>query len=571
MDTIFEKERSMRTEAKFAYLQHLRITGWLVLSTSDELRFKNSAPRLFSQILHFDVPSHLTKIKESHTTQQLPQKQPKMSTTFKLENASSGRSKCKKCKGQIGKGELRIQKIFDTADGRHMSQNYLVGCVPIPRVYKDDVQAFMCDLEDSTDDMMLSNEEGTRQIYDTIMEGRAKAAAKKKSGKKAASDDDGAGPVKKAQAMPEKLLRAKFALELRMKEEEEGEEEETRPKKRAKRSSSKKEIGDSSNGLSPQVLTDLDRAYADMLVLYQDKNLDGLKDYLRWNQQVLKGTKPLLLMKCMDGHLNGRLARCPLCHEGKLNLEMDDTVQCSGYFDEDTHQRVACNYSSKAADAPRSKWYIEKPSEEEEEEMKKEASNPDTVASNSVAEQMVDALASFQFRLKTKAEIKSATGVFLDMARRFNLNVSEDDKEAKRSIGPLILSNRTMDLSSLEFCSIVCDHFGVKKSGEQVEEQRKVVRSMCQCADNATLYEIIIELGHYYRKESNIHAANTYSKVAATIRRLPFEITEENVMGLSKGVNKVPGIGKSSAEKMKEFLSTGSMQKLEEKRAAHAK
>ena len=338
-----------------------------------------------------------------------------------------------------------------------MAQNYLVGCIPIPRVYKDNVQAFMCDLVDSTDDMMLSNEEDTRQIYDTIMEGRAKAAAKKKSGKKAAAAADSTGRETRAQNMPEKLLRAKFALELRMKEEEEGEEEETRPKKRAKRSSSKKEIGDSSNGLSPQVLTDLDRAYADMLVLYQDKNLEELKDYLRWNQQVLKGTKPLLLMKCMDGHLNGRLARCPLCHEGRLNLEVDDTVQCSGYFDEDTHQRVACNYSSKDADAPRSKWYIEKPSEEEEEEMKKEASNPDTVASNSVAEQMVDALASFQFPLKTKAEIKSATGVFLDMARRFNLNVSEDDKEARRSIGPFIFSNRKMDLSFLKFCSIVCD------------------------------------------------------------------------------------------------------------------
>ena len=167
------------------------------------------------------------------------------SATFKLKNASNGRSKCKTCKGPIGKGrtphpkdhrnsgrshdlvgcipiprvykdnvqcktckgpigkdELRIQKIIETPDGRTMAQNYLVGCIPIPRVYKDDVQAFMCDLVDSTDDMMLSNEEGTRQIYDTIMEGRAKAAAKKKSGKKAAAADS-TGREKKAQNMPE--------------------------------------------------------------------------------------------------------------------------------------------------------------------------------------------------------------------------------------------------------------------------------------------------------------------------------------------------------------------------------
>ena len=252
-----------------------------------------------------------------------------------------------------------------------MAQNYLVGCIPIPRVYKDDVQAFMCDLVDSTDDMMLSNEEDTRQIYDTNMEGRTKAAAKKKSDNKAtaAAATDSAGREKMAQTMPVKLLRAKFALELRTKEEEEGEEEGTRPRKKAKRSSSKNEIGDSSNS---------------------------------------------------------------------------------------------------------------------EEEVEKEASNPDTIASNSVAEQMVDALAGFQFPLGTKAAIKSAALVFLDMVRRFHLNVSEDDKEARRSIGPFIFSNRKMDLSFLEFCSIVCDLFGFNKSGQQVEEQRKVVRSMCQCVNNAT-------------------------------------------------------------------------------------
>ena len=108
----------------------------------------------------------------------------------------------KHAKDQSEKGELRIQKIIETPGGRTMAQNYLVGCIPIPRVYKDDVQAFMCDLVDSTDDMMLSNEEGTRQIYDIIMEGRAKAAAKKKSDKKAAAADS-TGREKKAQNMPE--------------------------------------------------------------------------------------------------------------------------------------------------------------------------------------------------------------------------------------------------------------------------------------------------------------------------------------------------------------------------------
>ena len=96
---------------------------------------------------------------------------------------------------------------------------------------------------------------------------------------------------------------------------------------------------------------------------------------------------------------------------------------------------------------------------------KNEISNPDTMASNIVAEHMVNALAGFQFSLSTKAAIKSAAVIFLYMARRFNLNVPEDDKEARRSIGKLIVSTRRMDLSSLKFCSMMCQLFGANKSG----------------------------------------------------------------------------------------------------------
>ncbi len=48
------------------------------------------------------------------------------------------------------------------------------------------------------------------------------------------------------------------------------------------------------------------------------------------------------------------------------------------------------------------------------------------------------------------------------------------------------------------------------------------------------------------------------------------EVTETNAMGFSKGKTKLPNIGKSSAEKMLEFVTTGTFAKLEEKRAAHA-
>jgi DNA polymerase/3'-5' exonuclease PolX len=46
-------------------------------------------------------------------------------------------------------------------------------------------------------------------------------------------------------------------------------------------------------------------------------------------------------------------------------------------------------------------------------------------------------------------------------------------------------------------------------------------------------------------------------------------VTESNAMSFSKGKTKLPNIGKSSAEKMLEFVRTGTFAKLEEKRAAN--
>lgn len=59
----------------------------------------------------------------------------------------------------------------------------------------------------------------------------------------------------------------------------------------------------------------------------------------------------------------------------------------------------------------------------------------------------------------------------------------------------------------------------------------------------------------------------TYTKVANAIKDLDYEITTDNAKGLGKGKTKVAGIGKGSADKIHEFVETGKMAKLEEKRA----
>ena len=56
--------------------------------------------------------------------------------------------------------------------------------------------------------------------------------------------------------------------------------------------------------------------------------------------------------------------------------------------------------------------------------------------------------------------------------------------------------------------------------------------------------------------------------MAGVIKELDMEITADNALGLGKGKTKINGVGKSSAEKMSEFMKTGTIQKLEEKREA---
>ena len=70
--------------------------------------------------------------------------------------------------------------------------------------------------------------------------------------------------------------------------------------------------------------------------------------------------------------------------------------------------------------------------------------------------------------------------------------------------------------------------------------------------------------------EGNANAGVSTKKVVNALKDLEAEVTAENAMSFTKGKTKVPNIGKSSGEKMKEFMLTGTMEKLEEKRALQA-
>ena len=75
---------------------------------------------------------------------------------------------------------------------------------------------------------------------------------------------------------------------------------------------------------------------------------------------------------------------------------------------------------------------------------------------------------------------------------------------------------------------------------------------------NSELADVFDELAHYERDE---HKSKAYDKAALIIDQLPFKVTSGKE--LAKGPKKVKGIGKSIANVIDEFLSTGKVKKLE--------
>ncbi len=135
------------------------------------------------------------------------------------------------------------------------------------------------------------------------------AAAKAKKPKMKTTKSDGSGSI---------MDRLKMAVA-------EGESEEP-PKKKAKGSTK-------------------DEDFKAMLKVYKKYHKDKvaeLKDVLRWNKQLLGGTKEFVLFKVVDGVVHGRLWLCPLCAGDLKYMEGDyDSICCSGRYDEGMCETVA--------------------------------------------------------------------------------------------------------------------------------------------------------------------------------------------------------------------------------------
>jgi poly [ADP-ribose] polymerase len=419
-------------------------------------------------------------------------------------------------------------------------------------------------LEDRSTDLILSDPVKRQEIIDDIAYKPPKATKKKKGEE---GDDDNSG---ESSAIAKKLKEIKSVMETL---EEEEDDDTKRPAKKSKITT-----GDDSI-----------ESYAKAMKTYSKLKNDDLKCILRWNLGYgMTGTKDILLLRCIDGHVHGRLGRCPTCFQGKLQLKDEDagvTVNCLGYYDEDLARRIPCGYAVANSIAPRLQpWYRDEPTEEEMEAMKNVTEEHVAMANGKMSSMSAsgtlvvppDLLSCVQ-ELDTNgrwddADIKTKAQLLVDIgttATSTKLDYPQDEKKAMMSVGKMILQNQ--DRSAVEMIKLLMLEFGIATVKEEAKaRQKSAMANSCVVPDNAGIIQVFQELGDYYFKEGNTNAGLTYKKAITAISSLDYAITSENAKGLGKGKTKLAGIGKGTADKIYEYYATGTIEKLVEKRAIHS-
>lgn len=282
---------------------------------------------------------------------------------------------------------------------------------------------------------------------------------------------------------------------------------------------------------------------------YKAFNLESLKDFMRWNKQPIAGTKNELILRCIDGESLGALPGCPEpgC-KGKLKLE-NGKATCGGAFNDELGTFVRCYFSADASSIERLPWRESKPTEEEVmEDSKFEA----TVNLES-AKNLFDGLDMSQL-----ADKREAVNRFLKVARDEGIDVGSDDNAAKIKLGTLVMGNS--GLSPEELLSLAESELGtVKKTKAKLEG----ASTGTVCEGNEGIVKALTELSQAYFKSGNANAGNTYRKAAASVRSCPDLILSGK--RVSKGKDKLDGVGAKCGEYIDEFLETGTISKIAEK------
>merc|ERR1711871_1609480 len=268
----------------------------------------------------------------------------------------------------------------------------------------------------------------------------------------------------------------------------------------------------------------------------------------RWNNQMIGGTKPELVARCVDGHKNGALPECPETDcGGKLKYSSDmKQVFCGGRFNEELAARVKCFFKIDSDKISRNPWRTRALTEEEKEEEEAKKVGVDLSGSKDLFEGL---------DLITSEGKRAAVIRIVNKAREVGINVPENDTEARTRMGTLLLSNP--HAAPEDLLKVAAELYGSKAKDE---ERKAASGAAVECEANSGIVTALSELSSAYYKTGNSNAGGTYRKAASAIRSLKFAVTSGKA--ISKGKDKVDGIGAKCGELIDEFLETGEIAKI---------
>jgi len=88
---------------------------------------------------------------------------------------------------------------------------------------------------------------------------------------------------------------------------------------------------------------------------YLAMNKPEIQKWLRHNGQLVTGRKHDLLLRCIDGEVNGRIPGCPSCHLGQMQYDYSEgAFICNGYFDSLAHNPIRCGHIQSSVE--RERW-----------------------------------------------------------------------------------------------------------------------------------------------------------------------------------------------------------------------
>lgn len=165
--------------------------------------------------------------------------------------------------------------------------------------------------------------------------------------------------------------------------------------------------------------------------------------------------------------------------------------------------------------------------------------------------------------LDSKEGIQKATKNMVTLCEEAGVDLPTE-VNVKMEVGKIVAGNKS--LSAAEMVKLIAEQYGFAEANAEVAEKKHAaISAICHHPSNGPIVEILTQFSNVYFKEGNTNAGISYKKVAQAVSQIDFEITADNAKGLGKGKTKVDGIGKTSAERIHEFVTTEKIQKLEDK------